>query len=83
MRKYSATLLVILAVVGATGGWHVGVALRYQLTSTILSKEAGKPRDSGDVGFQMTGELGVAAVWRDPRDPQSLLLRIEVCPHFR
>ena len=71
-------LAVFIAVVGATRGWNIGVALRYQLSTTILSREAGKPRAGSDVGFQMTGELSVAAVWQHPNDPDTFLLKIEV-----
>ncbi|XP_043281119.1 microsomal triglyceride transfer protein large subunit isoform X2 [Venturia canescens] len=65
------------AVVGATRGWNVGEALKYQLVSTILSREAGNPRAGGDVGFQLTSDLNVAAVWHDPKDPAVTLLQIQ------
>ncbi|KAK2589067.1 hypothetical protein KPH14_001902 [Odynerus spinipes] len=66
------------AVAGATKGWDVGNGLKYELTTTVLFREAGPSKSPGDVGFQLTAELDVSAVWRDPNDPESLLLNIEL-----
>lgn len=76
--SWIARLLVFAAVVGATRGWNVGVALKYQLVSSILSREAGNAIAGGDVGFQLTSDLNVAAVWHDPKDPTMVLLKIQV-----
>ncbi|XP_035720701.1 microsomal triglyceride transfer protein large subunit-like isoform X2 [Vespa mandarinia] len=66
------------AVAGATKGWDVGSGLKYQLTTTVLFRESGPSKFAGDVGFQLTAELDVTAVWRDPNDPESFLLNIEI-----
>ncbi|XP_015186942.1 PREDICTED: microsomal triglyceride transfer protein large subunit [Polistes dominula] len=66
------------AVAGATKGWDVGSGLKYELTTIVLFREAGPSKSAGDVGFQLTAELDVTAVWRDPNDPESLLLNIEI-----
>ncbi|XP_015513118.2 microsomal triacylglycerol transfer protein [Neodiprion lecontei] len=66
------------AVAGAARGWTLGSGLKYKLTTTLLFKEAGPPRAGGDVGFQLTGELAVTAVWKDPNDADTLLLRVEL-----
>ncbi|XP_012263474.2 microsomal triacylglycerol transfer protein [Athalia rosae] len=66
------------AVAGAARGWTLGSGLKYKLTTTLLFKEAGPPRAGGDVGFQLTGELAVTAVWKDPNDAGTLLLKVEL-----
>nr|XP_003704407.1 PREDICTED: LOW QUALITY PROTEIN: microsomal triglyceride transfer protein large subunit [Megachile rotundata] len=64
------------AVVGATKGWDVGNGVKYKLTTTLLFSEATPTKSSGDVGFRLTGELDVTAVWQTPDD--SFLLKIEL-----
>ncbi|XP_057321313.1 microsomal triacylglycerol transfer protein isoform X1 [Microplitis mediator] len=64
------------AIVGVGGGWTVGNGLKYQLTTTILSRESGS--STGDVGFQLTGYLVVDAIWQDPNDHYNYLLAIEL-----
>lgn len=76
--RCSVTFFIILAVAGAARGWTLGSGLKYKLTTTLLFKEAGPPRPGGDVGFQLTGELAVTAVWKDPNDAGTFLLRVEV-----
>ncbi|XP_034947067.1 microsomal triglyceride transfer protein large subunit [Chelonus insularis] len=66
------------AVVGATGGWSIGDGLKYQLMTTILSRESGASKPGGDVGFQLTGELIVSAIWQDPQDTKTVLLSVEL-----
>nr|XP_034178369.1 microsomal triglyceride transfer protein large subunit [Osmia lignaria] len=66
------------AVVGATKGWGVGDSLKYKLTTTLLFSEAAPTKSSGDVGFRLTGELDLAAVWKNPDDHASFLLRIQL-----
>ncbi|XP_076241599.1 microsomal triacylglycerol transfer protein [Calliopsis andreniformis] len=66
------------AVAGATRGWDVGSGLKYRLTTTLLFSEAAPSKSSGDVGFRLTGELDVTAVWQLPTDRDSSLLRIEL-----
>lgn len=77
-KQCGVLIFIILAVAGAARGWTLGSGLKYKLTTTLLFKEAGPPRNGGDVGFQLTGELAVTAVWKDPNDDGTLLLRIEV-----
>ncbi|XP_072755911.1 microsomal triacylglycerol transfer protein isoform X2 [Anoplolepis gracilipes] len=73
--------VIFAAVVGAVKGWEVGSGHKYKLTNTLLFREVGSPNSGGDVGFQLTGELDVIAVWRDPNDPNdpnSFLLKFKV-----
>lgn len=70
--------MIVAAVVGATKGWGVGDSLKYKLTTTLLFSEAAPTKSSGDVGFRLTGELDLAAVWKNPDDHESFLLRIQV-----
>ncbi|XP_033230195.1 microsomal triglyceride transfer protein large subunit isoform X1 [Belonocnema kinseyi] len=71
------------AVAGATRGWNLGHGLRYEFTTTLIFREAGPPRPGGDVGFQMTGQLEVVPVWQDPKDPDTIILKIKlVSPHL-
>lgn len=70
--------MILAAVAGATRGWDVGSGLKYRLTTTLLFSEVAPSKSSGDVGFRLTGELDVTAVWQLPTDHQSVLLRIEV-----
>ena len=72
---------LFLAVAGATRGWNLGHGLRYEFTTTLLFREAGPPRPGGDVGFQMTGQLEVVPVWQDPKDPDTIILKIKVFHH--
>lgn len=71
-------LLLIVAVVESIGGWTIGNGHKYQLTTIVLSRESGTLKSGGDVGFQLTGEITVNAVWQDPNDSETILLDIEV-----
>ncbi|XP_017890463.1 microsomal triglyceride transfer protein large subunit-like [Ceratina calcarata] len=71
------------AVAGATRGWHIGTGLKYKLTTTLLFSEAVPSRSSDDVGYRLTGELNVTAVWQRPDDIDSYLLRVEVIEEQR
>ncbi|XP_025156422.1 microsomal triglyceride transfer protein isoform X2 [Harpegnathos saltator] len=66
------------AVAGATRGWEAGSGHRYKLTTTLLFREAVPLKSGGDVGFRLTSELDVIAVWRDPADPDVFLLKFEL-----
>ncbi|KAI4502648.1 hypothetical protein M0802_002560 [Mischocyttarus mexicanus] len=70
--------IIFTAVAGATKGLDVGTALKYEISTTVLFREVGPSKSAGDVGFQLTAELDVTAVWRDPNDPESLLLNIQI-----
>ncbi|XP_033314809.1 microsomal triglyceride transfer protein large subunit isoform X2 [Bombus bifarius] len=71
-------LLTLFAMAGATRGWDLASGLKYKLTTTLLFSEAAPSKSSGDVGFRLTGELDVTAVWQKPDDPSSFLLNIEL-----
>ncbi|KMQ97444.1 microsomal triglyceride transfer protein large subunit [Lasius niger] len=66
------------AVVGAARGWEVGSGHKYRLTNTLIFREAGSPKSGGDVGFRLTSELDVTAVWQDSNDPNSFLLKFKL-----
>jgi len=70
--------VILAAVAGAVRGWETGSGHKYRLTTTLIFREAGPPRAGGDVGFRITGELDVTAVWRDSTDPNVVLLKFEV-----
>ncbi|KAK0175394.1 hypothetical protein PV327_009145 [Microctonus hyperodae] len=65
------------AVVGAVRGWTIGNGIKYQLTTIVLSRESRLTKAGGDVGYQFTGEIIVAAVWQDPHELENILLRLE------
>lgn len=65
------------AMAGATRGWDLGSGLKYKLTTTLLFSEAAPLKSSGDVGFRLTSELDVTAVWQRPDDLSSFLLKIQ------
>ncbi|XP_024946813.1 uncharacterized protein LOC107273694 isoform X2 [Cephus cinctus] len=66
----------IITVTGVACGWNLGNGFRYQLTTTVLFEEVG-PMKFSDVGFQVTGELIVIPLWKDPNDANTILLKIE------
>ncbi|XP_066589474.1 microsomal triacylglycerol transfer protein [Prorops nasuta] len=66
------------AVASATRGWSTGSGFTYKLTNTLLFREAGPPKSGGDVGFQLTGELDITAVWKDPQDLDTFLLKLQL-----
>jgi len=70
--------VILAAVAGAIRGWETGSGHKYRLTTTLIFRETGPPRAGGDVGFRLTGELDVTAVWRDSADPNVVLLKFEV-----
>lgn len=70
--------VILTAVAGAARGWETGSGHRYRLTTTLIFREAGAPRSGGDVGFRLTGELDVTAVWQDRNDPNVFLLKFQV-----
>ncbi|XP_011862749.1 PREDICTED: microsomal triglyceride transfer protein large subunit isoform X2 [Vollenhovia emeryi] len=57
--------VILAAVAGGTKGWELGSGHKYRLTNTLIFREAEPPKSGGDVGFRLTGELGVAALWQD------------------
>lgn len=75
--KWCFYFLVTIAVVGVGEGWKLGNGLKYQLTTTILSRESGI--GTKDVGFMFSGNFIVNAIWQDPNDKDNCLLAIEVC----
>lgn len=64
------------AVAGATRGWKIGSGHKYRLTNTLIFREVGST--GADVGFQLTGELDITAVWQDPNDPNAFLLKFKL-----
>ncbi|XP_033328364.1 microsomal triacylglycerol transfer protein isoform X1 [Megalopta genalis] len=66
------------AMAGAARAWDVVSGLKYKLTTTLLFNEAAPPKTSGDVGLRLTGELNVTAVWQQPTDHDTFLLRIQL-----
>ncbi|KOC60003.1 Microsomal triglyceride transfer protein large subunit [Habropoda laboriosa] len=75
---YWKVCLIVAAVAGVTRGWEVGSGLKYKLTTTLLFSETAPSKFSGDVGFRLTGELDVTAVWQNPDDLNTFLLKIEL-----
>ena len=75
---YLKVCVIFAAMAGATRGWDLGSGLKYKLTTTLLFSEAAPSKSSGDVGFRLTGELDVTAVWQRPDDSSSFLLKIQV-----
>ncbi|XP_050464692.1 microsomal triacylglycerol transfer protein isoform X3 [Cataglyphis hispanica] len=71
-------LFTLLAVAGAVRGWETGRGHKYKLTNTLIFREAGSPKSGGDVGFRLTGELDITAVWQDSNDPNSFLLKFKL-----
>ncbi|XP_076635273.1 microsomal triacylglycerol transfer protein isoform X1 [Colletes latitarsis] len=61
-----------------TKGWDIVSGLKYKMTTTLLFSEAAPTKSSGDVGFRLTGDLDVTAVWQDPIDQETFLLKIEL-----
>lgn len=68
--------IILAAVAGATRGWKIGSGHKYRLTNTLIFREVGST--GADVGFQLTGELDITAVWQDPNDPNAFLLKFKV-----
>lgn len=66
------------AVAGGTKGWVIGGGHKYKLTNTLIFREAEPPKSGGDVGFRLTGDLDVTALWQDSNDPNSFLLKFEL-----
>ncbi|XP_011689441.1 PREDICTED: microsomal triglyceride transfer protein large subunit isoform X2 [Wasmannia auropunctata] len=71
-------LLTLLAVAGGTRGWQVGSGHKYKLTNTLIFREAETPKSGGDVGFRLTSELDIIALWQDFNDPNTFLLKFEL-----
>ncbi|XP_036147504.1 microsomal triglyceride transfer protein large subunit isoform X2 [Monomorium pharaonis] len=71
-------LLTLLAVAGGTKGWIIGSGHRYRLTNTLIFREAEPLKSGGDVGFRLTGDLDVTALWQDSNDHNSFLLKFEL-----
>lgn len=75
---YLKVCVIFAAMAGATRGWDLGSGLKYKLTTTLLFSETAPSKSGGDVGFRLTGELDVTAVWQRPDDSNSFLLKIQV-----
>lgn len=58
-------LCVIFTAIASIKGWEVGQGHKYKLTTTLIFRETGPAKSGGDVGFRLTGELNVTAVWQD------------------
>lgn len=68
---------LLLAVLSDARGWDLGNGLNYDMTTTLMFREV-TPGVNGDVGFQLTGRLVATAIWRDPSDYHSVLLKLQV-----
>ncbi|KAL0115857.1 hypothetical protein PUN28_011023 [Cardiocondyla obscurior] len=66
------------AVAGGTRGWEIGSGHKYKLSNTLIFREAAPPKSGGDVGFRVTGELDVTALWQDTGDSNIFLLKFEL-----
>ncbi|KAL6268436.1 hypothetical protein P5V15_001572 [Pogonomyrmex californicus] len=66
------------AVAGGTKGWEIGNGHRYNLMNTLIFREAAPSKSGGDVGFRLTGELDITALWQDSNDPNIFLLKFEL-----
>ncbi|TGZ31885.1 microsomal triacylglycerol transfer protein [Temnothorax longispinosus] len=66
------------AVAGGTRGWELGSGHKYTLTNTLIFREAEPPKSGGDVGYRLTGELDITALWQDSNDPNIFLLKFEL-----
>ncbi|KAG5310439.1 MTP protein, partial [Acromyrmex insinuator] len=71
-------LRVTGAVAGGTKGWQVGNGHKYKLTNTLIFRETESSKSTGDVGFRVTGELDVTALWQDFNEPNIFLLKFEL-----
>lgn len=76
---YWKLCIILVAVAGGTKGWKIGSGHKYRLTNTLIFREAEPPKSGGDVGYRLTGDLDITAVWQDSNDPSIFLLKFEVC----
>jgi len=76
--NYWKLCVILAAVAGGTRGWQVGSGHKYKLTNTLIFREAEPPKSAGNVGFRLTGELDITALWQDSNDPNVFLLKFEV-----
>ncbi|XP_011631593.1 microsomal triglyceride transfer protein large subunit isoform X2 [Pogonomyrmex barbatus] len=74
----SVTSSSAFAVAGGTKGWEIGNGHRYNLMNTLIFREAAPSKSGGDVGFRLTGELDITALWQDSNDPNIFLLKFEL-----
>lgn len=73
-------LLNLLALAGAIKGFEIGEVLNYDVTTTMLFRETNTlKRTAADVGFQLTGNVEIAAVWKDSKNSNLFLLSLKVC----
>lgn len=77
-NNYWKLCVILAAIAGGTKGWEIGSGHKYRLTNTLIFREAEPPKSGGDVGFRLTGELGITALWQDSNDPNVFLLKFEV-----
>lgn len=74
-------ITLILAAVVSTQGWDIGTGLTYDMITTILLGDTppseSRNASNGDVGFQVTAKLKVLPLWRDPNEPETILLSIK------
>nr|XP_012221835.1 PREDICTED: microsomal triglyceride transfer protein large subunit isoform X1 [Linepithema humile] len=66
------------AVASISKGWEVGQGHKYKLTTVLIFRETGPAKSGGDVGFGLSGELDVTAVWQDHYKPNILLLQFQL-----
>lgn len=76
--NYWKLCVILAAVAGGTKGWQVGNGHKYKLTNTLIFRETESSKPTGDVGFRLTGELDITALWQDFNDPNIFLLKFEV-----
>jgi len=77
-NNYWKLCVILAAIAGGIKGWQVGNGHKYKLTNTLIFKETESSKSTGDVGFRVTGELDITALWQDFNDPNIFLLKFEV-----
>lgn len=75
---YWKLCVIFSAVASIARGWETGSGHKYNLENTFIFREIEALKSGGDVGFRLTGELAVTAVWRSPSDLDLFLLKFEV-----
>lgn len=72
-------IYVALLVIGSVNSWNIGSGVTYDMTTSILLGETPQFINAsiGDVGFQITGKLKVLPIWKDPTDPNTILISIK------
>jgi microsomal triglyceride transfer protein large subunit len=73
--------LLLIALV-STKGWDIGSGFTYDMKTSILLGEAhqfqSKNGSTDDVGFQLTAKLKVIPLWKNPNNPETILISVKI-----